>query len=359
MVSVKVPGRVACLCCVALLLAGSEASACDVPVFRFALERWPVDPFVVTVLHSGALTADEQTILVLLRKAPGLTVETVDVVRQPDKAPPNAELPRVVLRYPASNRIEQDVWSGPLRNETVQAVLDSPARQELAKRLLNGDSAVWLLLESGQREKDDAAARVLEQQLHTLQETLEPAEPAEPLNSVEVQPAAVPQRLVFSMLRVARNDEAEAVLLQMLLHSEPDLAGRAEPMVFPIFGRGRILYALIGKGINAGTIRAASGFLTGACSCKIKQECPGVDLLLSLDWDARLQTGAGTKDAVPAPTEAVAEKEKPESTSDGAPMGMLSGILGLLVVVTGSVVWWQTKRGPHAAWRKHRQAACG
>ncbi len=58
-----------------------------------------------------------------------------------------------------------------------------------------------------------------------------------------------------------------------------------EPMAFPVFGRGRVLYALIGKGINAGTIEQACRDLTGPCTCQVKDQNPGTDLLMAVNWE--------------------------------------------------------------------------
>ncbi len=71
----------------------------------------------------------------------------------------------------------------------------------------------------------------------------------------------------------------------MLLGTERDLAGFKEPLLFPVFGRGRALYALAGKGINRETLDEAATFLIGKCSCQVKELNPGVDLLLAADWD--------------------------------------------------------------------------
>ncbi|MFH1719194.1 MAG: hypothetical protein ABIF19_17700, partial [Planctomycetota bacterium] len=91
----------------------------------------------------------------------------------------------------------------------------------------------------------------------------------------------------FSILPVSRSDPNEQMLLTMLLRSEPDLDEYADgPVVFPVFGRGRALYALAGEGINADNIREAIGFLTGPCGCEIKMLNPGVDLLMAVNWDA-------------------------------------------------------------------------
>ncbi len=67
--------------------------------------------------------------------------------------------------------------------------------------------------------------------------------------------------------------------------SEADLKELHEPMAFPVFGRGRVLYALIGKGINPDMIRRACEFMVGPCSCQVKAQNPGFDLLTNYNWE--------------------------------------------------------------------------
>jgi hypothetical protein len=81
------------------------------------------------------------------------------------------------------------------------------------------------------------------------------------------------------------------MFVRMLLASEADLdqdfAGEA--MVFPVYGRGLILYALVGRGINNWTVERAARFLISPCSCQVKAANPGTDLLLTVDWAARVK----------------------------------------------------------------------
>ncbi len=55
-----------------------------------------------------------------------------------------------------------------------------------------------------------------------------------------------------------------------------------------MFGRGRLLYALVGEGINADNISEACQFMAGPCSCVVKDYNPGTDLLMTVDWEASL-----------------------------------------------------------------------
>jgi hypothetical protein len=279
--------------CVALALA-ITAQACNVPVFRFALEHWRADPYRVTLLHEGPLSQAELELIRPLeeqddRLLANLTFRTVDVSeldeeqRERFASQPGAELPRLVVQYPEHLRIEAPVWTGPLAKKAIAQLTDSPARQELVRRLAEGQTAVWLLLECGDAEKDNAAAARVERENKLLETSL-------PLPELSASPedqllAGVPLRVAFSVLRVSRDDPAEKALAAMLLHCEPDLLELSEPMVFPVFGRGRALLPLVGAGITAENIRESAAFLVGPCSCQVKELNPGFDLLLADEWD--------------------------------------------------------------------------
>ena len=278
------------------------AEACDIPVFRYALERWPADPFEVMVFHRGKLSDAQQAIVAALRKAAestdapaNLSVEVVDVDGQMSKAAEaiwktqkDAKLPWLVVRYPESPEEAPSAWAGPLESADVAALINSPARRQIASRILKGDSVVWLVLESGERAKDDAAVNLLETQLRRLEKELElPKIDPEDDTGPRLR-SALPVKLAFSTLRISRTDAAEKALITMLINAQDEPLAAGEPAVFAIFGRGRVLPAMSGRQIKKMNIEEASAFLTGACSCQVKALNPGIDLLMSVDWDGAL-----------------------------------------------------------------------
>lgn len=306
----------ACLLATCLtLVAIAAAQACNVPVFRFALERWRPDPYRVTIVHRGPLNEAQLAQVAQLERISqtqgNLAVATVDVSAEVEEADAklvaaiNAEqLPVIAVRYPQHVTVAEPIWTQPLSAEAIEALTASPLRRELVRRLVAGQTAVWLLLECGDKEKDDAAEKLIREQLDRLQKNLELPEltdaPADNLLTT------TPLEIKFSLLRLPRS-EAEAFLIASLLRSEPDLAERKEPMAFPVFGRGRALLPLVGAGITEGNITGAAGFLTGACSCEVKALNPGFDLLLSADWDDLLMLsgeGAYLTSELPASSEA-------------------------------------------------------
>ncbi|MFH1730902.1 MAG: hypothetical protein ABIF82_04525 [Planctomycetota bacterium] len=93
-------------------------------------------------------------------------------------------------------------------------------------------------------------------------------------------------KISFSVIRVSRSDPAEEMLVRMLMRSEPDLETEHadKPMAFAVFGRGRVLHALVGDGITAENVTQDGQFLTDPCSCEVKDLNPGTDLLISAAW---------------------------------------------------------------------------
>jgi len=260
----------------------------------------------VVVFHRGRLTPQDKAVVDWLEKCASgdelyanLVVQTVDLAKQTEKsmhtlwaAQSEPELPWTVVRYPEGLEIEESAWSGRLSVKAAKALVDSPARREGARRIVEGESAVWVLLEIGDQKKDDAAAKLLKAQLKKMSDTLELPQPLPVWGDPEYQEGDAeqkpPLRASFSMVRVRRSDPAEALFVSMLLHTEPDLKTLSEPMAFAIFGRARTLPALVGAGINEENIAYACAFLVGPCACQIKALNPGLDLLFAADWEAAL-----------------------------------------------------------------------
>ncbi len=295
-----------------ICLAG-VAYACEIPVYHYALENWEADVYEVTVFHRGELSDSDRNAVSLLREAAdyrggsgNLTVQTVDLAANPDaimlqrwRDQAGTELPWMAASYPQHTRIREPAWAGPLSKANVRALLDSPLRRKIAGELTSRVTAAWVLLESGDRGKDNAAAALLERELKRLEQTLVLPElegwgpDAGTTEADDVR---------FTMHRLSRDSKEERMFVNMLLRSEGDLVPKfdREPLVFPMYGRGLILYALAGAGINEWTIMKAAEFVTGPCSCEVKADNPGTDMLLTLDWDAHVKQTA--QERMPPPT---------------------------------------------------------
>uniref|UniRef100_A0A7C2K208 Uncharacterized protein n=1 Tax=Schlesneria paludicola TaxID=360056 RepID=A0A7C2K208_9PLAN len=322
------------------LLVGGLAWGCNVPVFRYALEHWRPDPYRLTVFHREPLSAEEQDRLAVLAQRnlshANVVVRTLDVNRLDEVDRPlfaslaEQPLPRLVVQYPAALGLDEPVWTGGLGSDDLAALLDSPARRELVRRLADGETAVWVLLTTGDAAQDDAAAALLTDELQALSRKLKLPELTE--SPEDILLGSAPLKVSFSLLEVSRNNLAERALVAMLLGCESDLAPLKEPMVFPVFGRGRALLPLIGAGISGDNIHTSAAFLTGACSCQVKNQNPGFDLLHTADWATLLvldqdpaiamseDASPGEPELVPIPSGVPAPpEESPVETSATAP----------------------------------------
>jgi len=340
-----------------VLAVAPPVRACDVPVFRFALDNWAVEPYQAVVFHRGPLAPHHLAAVTALEGMATtevgtrrLRVRTVDLGADPDgwlrdlwESQGQPQLPWLVLQYPVASMIEDEAWSGPLTADTVGRLASSPCREELARRIAAGESAVWVLLESGDGVKDEAAAGMLQAELARMSETLElPGLPGETAQELRDWVPGPPLRIAFSVVRVSRSDPAEECFVSMLLHSESDLLEFAEPMAFPVYGRGRLLYALVGAGINPYNIAEACAFLTGPCLCVYQATEPGTQLLTTAEWTANGTPTYPAEVAAPAPARALAAPPVLGATRRNVLLLAAGGIVTALLATV--VVWWKARR---------------
>ncbi len=359
-------------------MAALPSRACNVPVFRYALERWPADRYLLTLVHRGPLAADAAAVADALAQAAADGFANV-AVRRIDLADPesaryrdvprdlaDAELPCLILQDPVTPGPDGVVWKGPPTAPDAGRMLDSPVRRTLRQRLLGGDTAVWLLLGSGDAAKDEAVAARIEEQSKRMAELLviPGIDPSDPRTQVNAS-----LKIAFSTLRLSRDDPAEGFLLAQVFHMFPSLRDARAPAVLPVFGRGRVLCELPGDEVDDGTLEEVGAFLTGACSCEVKSMNPGHDLLMAADWDALIEERVVEEPALPplVSLSGLAEQAlKPPSAAVGqallpAPPGdasdrpdadasplrrnlLIVGSAGLAALAAGTV--WMMRRRP-------------
>jgi hypothetical protein len=339
----------------AWLLLPSAAPACNVPVFRYALERWqtdrPEDRYEIYVFHRGPLAAADQAALARIRAAVGghappangevdavdLTADVDPDVRKLWENQKDAPLPWVVIRYPNSPASRPDAWAGPLSSPVLTQLVTSPARRELARRIMNGDSVAWLLLESGDAARDRAAGDLLAAELPRLERAIKLPDPKEDSSKLL---SDLPLRLRFSVLRVARDDPDEQLTIALLSRGNRDWTGADGPVVFPVFGRNRALDGIAGADLNPARIERDATYLCGACSCEVKRLNPGVDLLTAVDWDSILpEPPPAEGETVPIPNPAARAPFAPPPEWPTSRVLVICGIAlaALLALVTGTL----------------------
>ena len=124
--------------------------ACQVPVFRYALERWESDFYTLTVTPgaSGMLSTSEEAAVSFLSDMAASELPAnvfVSISEESNGGNPAASM---ALYYPQTfgGFQQAPIWTGPVTIENVRKIVDSPARREITKQILSGKSAVWVLL---------------------------------------------------------------------------------------------------------------------------------------------------------------------------------------------------------------------
>jgi hypothetical protein len=119
-------------------------------------------------------------------------------------------------------------------------------------------------------------------------------------------------------------------------------------MAFAVFGRGRALFPLIGAGITAENIRDEHArFLIGPCTCKVKEQNPGVDLLFAADWTAPADKQPSISISVEAPPVGppVTATEEPTSNPLLLRNLLLAALGGLGLVAAFTVLAMRRSKG--------------
>ena len=368
--------------------------ACSIPVFRYALERWELAPYEITVFYEKQLPPQFEKLLKTAEAAApkaNVMITRVDLAgkfapeytklwaRQPAQKP----LPWLVAWRPDADANLPDAWSGPLTEENLRRLLDSPARQQLVDKLSHGTTAVFLVLAGADEAANAKAVALLDKELPRLAKQVQLPEPSPEGPQIRT---GVPLKVEFAVLKLKRADPGEQALIRSLLSSEKELAKVQGPIVLPVFGRGRVLCSLFGDDLNLEALKGVVRFMCGECSCQLKELNPGTDLLIAADWQDLLQkagpplprvavqqAAVETKPgAVPTTTQAPAQEVvaaiappavqarenevvlpsvavPSESSEDCCPIArhfwLVSGIAGagVLVLITGICVFMQKK----------------
>lgn len=213
-----------------------------------------------------------------------------------------------VFRYALDN------WHGTAdRNDPVG---DSPVLKDFANRMLAGDSAVWIQIDSGNKEVDDGMFERLEARLRFFESVAELPEidPNDPSSRLGPGPELA---LKFSTIRIERDNP----IVRELVGAKADTLPDGEAWVAPVFGRGRVLGIWPSSRMDEEGIDEVCFYLTGACSCQVKAQNPGWDLVVNVDWDRRLlAVSEEGETAVPEHSSDLIPDSPPSTESNSEPV---------------------------------------
>ena len=358
------------------------ATACQVPVFRYALERWESDKYQLYLVTPKALD-QEQTKLVSTfnneLEHTNLELNILDTSRLTDdqlwKLPTidtSVKEAQLALYYPRSSAFKEPILTLPLTGGNLSKLIKSPARRDIINHIINGSSCVWLVLHAGQAEQAKQVQTRLDGYLKKIEKTIsipdgiigteERHKITDNTDLEDVLRSEIPLKISFSTQIIDRQSSAEKTFIATLLKSSPDtLTQNGEILIIPVFGRGRQLPPMPASRLEYAPILNGCQYLCGACSCQVKDQNPGSDLLIHENWPSHLTAGLAVVDKALPPLEGIGEiakndKNEPknsasenlpgprESTEPSNVFSSIPIIIGCLIVILGIITFVTVKK---------------
>jgi hypothetical protein len=314
------------LFCLALIVP-QQALGCTIPVFRYALEKWELTPYEILVYHRGELPADIAKELKKWTDAPknaNLEITLVDLDAKMTKAQEKAwqidgnakQTPWMIVRYVAADSSDPSAFRGPCTIANLHSVVDSPMRRAILAHLTRGASTVYVLLTSDDDKADRAAIDMASRELQLLERRIKL--PVQSNEGPKIQ-LPLPLKVSFPVLVLKRDQPEEAAFVRMLLATEERLFDMKGPILYPIFGRGRVLGGLTGKEISPEQLMEVAKFLCRECSCQVKELNPGIDLLMAAHWNEMFDQMYDGKEPIVMPAMSPAYLTRSAAKSKAAP----------------------------------------
>lgn len=181
------------------------------------------------------------------------------------------------------------IYNGDLKADDIPKLIMSPKRVELAQKLSIG-KIMLILVESTDAEKNKKAIdeikkgikKSIDIELDIRSQGEDPTAP--PIDKKTLKP------IDMEFVTVNPSDANETWFYRQLIKVNPKLEASNEPMVFGIVGRGFVFdQCLVGEYLTEEQIVNMAIFLSGPCSCTVKAENGGVDILTSWDWDKTIK----------------------------------------------------------------------
>jgi hypothetical protein len=180
-----------------------------------------------------------------------------------------------------------------------------------------------LLLNSGDEKADKGSHEMALTELQSLEKKIKLPEQSKDGPQMKLP---LPLKLSLPLLTLDRNKAGEAMFVKLLLATEEDLDQVKGPILFALFGRGRVLGSLYGKELTNDQVREVTKFLCRECSCQVKELNPGIDMLMPINWEDVFNKMFGSKESAPekpkrseSPVSAEVEEAELTETEDETP----------------------------------------
>jgi hypothetical protein len=233
-------------------IAGIISLACTTKVSEWVLLNALPNQYTLIYFHKNPITEKARQENVEVNKSIiKANIQFKDIIKE------EVDKPYFGLYY-GKRLFSKYAEPGELKN-----LISSPLRDKIADEIKAGKLCVLLYLKADLKEKDDNGLQIVKKAV-----------------------ASSPFGKIIPVMELSRNNSSESHFISMLLNVESDLKDIKEPMLFGIFGRFKALEPLVAGGITEENINLMIDFLTADCSCLIKDDLPGTDILYINSWES-------------------------------------------------------------------------
>jgi hypothetical protein len=273
-----------------IVFLADSVMSCTVPVFQYAMERWAQSYYHGVLFYKGSLSQEDketfasfQQMLKKNNSLLNLQVEKLNVESKPGqykqllKGTDPGHLPALALWYPRQKGQNKPFWIGELQMSVLANIAKSSKRREMTGHLIEGSPVVWLLVYPQEQENIQAQLNNLKGGIAKSIEAMKKSPQFKPIlegNGKEVS---------FPVITISSGSREESVVLSMITGLR-DGSSVKEPVVIPVFGRGRALTTFTADKISEERIYNIMTFLMSPCACQIKMASPGTDMLVQANW---------------------------------------------------------------------------
>jgi hypothetical protein len=234
-----------------IILSAFISLACTTRVSEWVLLNTLPEAYSLVYFHNGPLSkiAEKQNDALRVSYGPG-NISISNLLKEDIKQPYYALYyrKRLIRSY--------------VNPDELKTLTSSPLRNKIYEELMGGMLCAMVYLTTDNKDKDDKGLQILK-------------------NTI----GSSPFKDIIAVHELSRNSAEEAHFATLLLNVEDDLRNINEPMLFGIFGRFKALEPLLAGGISGENINYMIDYMTAECSCLIKDDLPGADILFSGNWE--------------------------------------------------------------------------
>lgn len=274
--------------------------ACNTPVYKYAILNWADrDFYQVLRIYDASKNQPEYDLAlnkVLEEKGHLTNIGIVPINISNDVAglygddfakfikDSSADLqpPFYIVINPKKNIL----YKGDLIPENLESMMMSPKRTELAEKLSKGVINL-ILVQTRDEQKNKEAEELLKKSIAKVidldLEIRSRENPDQIIDKKLLKPIQV------SYTTVSPEDKQETWFYKQMIGLNSKVVKNEHPKVFGVVGRGFVFdQPLDGEYLNEDELFALIFFLSGPCSCTVKAENSGTDIITTWDWDKKI-----------------------------------------------------------------------